>query len=238
MSQSYSELDAIAVLKTVRILGQRIRERFPDAGLAGVCKTLQGICEESTEQLAAIRRPIWPLRIASAVLLLIVAGLIVVTVVNVRVSDEAFLLANFVDIVQNIIQDLVYLAIGVFFLVRLETIMKRRRVSRIIHQLRSIAHVIDMHQLTKDPDRVLHNDSITTPSSPRVTLTPFLLRRYLDYCSEMLSLTGKIAALYLKDFDDPATVAAVTEIEELTTGLSRKIWQKITALPHQETKSA
>ena len=136
---------------------------------------------------------------------------------------------------QNIIQDLVYLAIGVFFLVRLETTIKRHRVSRIIHQLRSLAHVIDMHQLTKDPHRVLGRDTavmVATTSPPAATLlTPFLLRCYLDYCSEMLSLTGKIAALYLKDFDDPATVAAVTEIEELTTGLSRKIWQKITALP-------
>ena len=96
MSQKYSELNAGAVLKTVRTLGRRIEERFPEAGLGGVCKTLEGICEESKVQLAAIRRPIWPLRIASAVLLLVVAGLIVVTVVNVRVSDEAFQLTNFV----------------------------------------------------------------------------------------------------------------------------------------------
>ncbi|MCB1097126.1 MAG: hypothetical protein R3F19_23535 [Verrucomicrobiales bacterium] len=231
MSKSYSELDADAVLKTVRALGRRVAERFPDAGLRGVCRTLEEVCAESTAHLAAIRRPIWPLRIASGLLLLIVAALTILSVVNIRVSDEAFLLPNFVDIVQNIIQDLVYLAIGVFFLVRLETTIKRHRVSRIIHQLRSIAHVIDMHQLTKDPHRVLNKNLVTTASSPVVTLTPFLLRRYLDYCSEMLSLTGKIAALYLKDFDDPATVAAVTEIEELTTGLSRKIWQKITALP-------
>ena len=46
----------------------------------------------------------------------------------------------------------------------------------------------------------------------------------------MLSLTGKIAALYLKDFDDSVVVSAVNEIEELTTGLSRKIWQKIIGL--------
>lgn len=231
MGRTYSELDATAVLQTLRTLGRRIEERFPNAGLRGVCKSLEEICVASTAQLAYIRRPIWPLRIASGLLLLIVAGLIAITVVNVRVSDEALLLANFVDIVQNIIQDLVYLAIGVFFLVRLETLIKRRRVSRVIHQLRSIAHVIDMHQLTKDPDRVLRANADTTASSPTITLTPFRLRRYLDYCSEMLSLTGKIAALYLRDFDDPATVAAVTEIEELTTGLSRKIWQKITALP-------
>ena len=96
-----------------------------------------------------------------------------------------------------------------------------------LHEIRAIAHVIDMHQLTKDPDRILRESSDDTEHSPKMPLTPFLLRRYLDYCSEMLSLCGKIASLYLNNFEDPAAVAAVNEIEDLTTGLSRKIWQKI-----------
>ena len=49
----------------------------------------------------------------------------------------------------------------------------------------------------------------------------------LAMISEMLSLLGKIAALYVQWFDDPAALAAVNEIENLTTGLSRKIWQKL-----------
>ena len=31
----------------------------------------------------------------------------------------------------------------------------------------------------------------------------------------------------MQDFDDPVTLAAVNEIEILTNGLARKIWQKI-----------
>ena len=61
-------------------------------------------------------------------------------------------------------------------------------------------------------------------------MSAFELNRYLDYCSEMLSLTGKIAALYVQHFDDSDAVAAVSEVEQLTTGLSRKIWQKIMIL--------
>ncbi len=45
--------------------------------------------------------------------------------------------------------------------------------------------------------------------------------------SELLSLTGKIAALYVQRFDDPVVITAVNEVETLCTGLSRKIWQKI-----------
>ena len=54
------------------------------------------------------------------------------------------------------------------------------------------------------------------------------LARYLDFCSEMLSLTGKVAALYVQNFEDSVALQAVNEIEDLTTGLSRKIWQKLT----------
>jgi hypothetical protein len=61
-------------------------------------------------------------------------------------------------------------------------------------------------------------------------MSPFELTRYLDYCSEMLSLTSKLAALYAQNLPDPVVIDAVNEIESLTTNLSQKIWQKITIL--------
>jgi len=61
-------------------------------------------------------------------------------------------------------------------------------------------------------------------------MTPFELTRYLDYCSEMLAVISKIAALYVQDFNDPVTLAAVDEVQDLTGGLSQKIWQKIMIL--------
>jgi hypothetical protein len=53
------------------------------------------------------------------------------------------------------------------------------------------------------------------------------LLRYLDYCSDMLALTGKLAALYMQDVQDPVIIQTVNEIENLTGNLSRKIWQKM-----------
>ena len=122
----------------------------------------------------------------------------------------------------------VFLLLGgaVLFLVTAETRIKRRRALKAIHELRALAHVIDMHQLTKDPERLLAHRN-PTPSSPKQKLSSGELERYLDYCSEMLSLIGKLAALYVQKFDDPVALAAVNEVEDLTTGLSRKIWQKI-----------
>ena len=61
-------------------------------------------------------------------------------------------------------------------------------------------------------------------------MTRMQLARYLDYVTELLSLVSKIAALYVQRFDDEVAMDAVNDIESLTTGLSRKIWQKITLL--------
>lgn len=86
-----------------------------------------------------------------------------------------------------------------------------------------------MHQLTKSPEAAVA-PSADTASSPKRTLSAFELSRYLNYCSELLSLIGKISALYSQTLDDPVVLNAVDDIEDLTTELSQKIWQKITLL--------
>ena len=69
-----------------------------------------------------------------------------------------------------------------------------------------------------------------TPSSPARTLSHFELTRYLDYCSEMLSLAAKVAVLYAQSFPDATVVEVVSDIERIAAGLSQKIWQKIMIL--------
>src|SRR4029078_12780636 len=115
------------------------------------------------------------------------------------------------------------------FLVTWETRIKRARALRAIHELRAMAHIVDMHQLTKDPERAFKIGT-DTASSPKRVLSPFELSRYLDYCSETLSLISKIAALYVQGFQDAVVLDAVDDMEDLTMGISRKIWQKITLL--------
>ena len=45
----------------------------------------------------------------------------------------------------------ILVGLGVIALTRLESRWKRGRALASLHTLRSLAHVIDMHQLTKDP---------------------------------------------------------------------------------------
>jgi hypothetical protein len=225
----HRSLDAGSIAATIERLCQRVEVRFPGSGLAGVCRELDVIAERAAETSAWIGRPILPLRIAVGLLVALILAGLAVTLAALRAPALPPTLSELVQAIEAGVNDLVFVAIAIFFLLTLETRLKRRRALRAIHELRSIAHVIDMHQLTKDPEWVLDRGRETGVLPPR-TMDRFELSRYLDYCSEALSLTGKVAALYMRDFDDPVALQAVNEVEALTTGLSRKIWQKLSIL--------
>lgn len=226
---SYQNLDPTQIVETIERLTQRIDERFPDSGLGGVCRELLRVGRQAEERSEWIGKPILWLRITSWVFAVLIAVGIVVTVGTAPVRFQATTASELVSLVEAGTNEIIALGAGLFFLVTLESRIKRRRALSAIHELRSIAHIIDMHQLTKDPERVL-GPKLLTPSSPALSLDRFQLGRYLDYCSEMLSLTGKVAALYVQRFDDSVALASTAEVETLVTGLSSKIWQKIVVL--------
>ena len=122
---------------------------------------------------------------------------------------------------------------AVLFLVSIENRTKRRKVIQAVNKLRCLAHVVDSHQLTKDPC-YLDQHVIRTPHSPERNMNSFQLRRYLDYCSEMLALISKVGFLYVQDYHDPFATEAVNDLDDLTNGLSRKIWQKIMTIRKEE----
>jgi hypothetical protein len=219
-------LDVEAIARTVALLRRRIDERFPDSGLGRVCRELETIAGHTPERAAWIAAPIRPLRIGVAALVVVIAAGLLGTVFSLHRPNQPMEVFQFVQLLESGINDVVLVGAGVFFLLTLETRIKRRRALTAIRELRAIAHIIDMHQLTKDPEWVMTPGEASS-LLPERSLTRFELSRYLDYCSEMLSITGKIAALYIQDFDDDVALAAVNEVENLTTGLSRKIWQKL-----------
>ena len=182
-------------------------------------------------------RPQWRLRVAIGLLILLMAAAFVIGVVLAfrDAGSEIDRLTSFdwLGVTESAINDLIFGGIALFFLLSIERRRKRNVALVALHRLRSFAHVIDMHQLTKDPERMASGVAATA-ESPKVELTPEQLGRYLDYCSELLSIIGKVAALYAEATNDPQVLATVNEIENLTVGLSRKIWQKI-ALLHATT---
>ncbi len=224
------KLDADRIHHTSERLERRISERFPEAGLRRVSRQLVELAGQAKATTLWIKQPKAGLRALSfGVIGLIVLGTIAIVVASVRSTGG---LRDIGDVVQSLeagMNGLVLLGAAIWFFVSIETRIKRGRVLKALHELRTLAHLIDVHQLTKDPD-MLSSGAPRTESSPERTLTPWQLGRYLDYCTEMLSLTGKIAALYSDGFDDPEAVDAVTDLEALTNALQHKIWQKIVLL--------
>jgi hypothetical protein len=226
----YGELQPRLIIDTLQRLEQRICERFPGSGLGQVSGELRALGARTDEIVAGLRGPIWPLRITAG---LAAAGLVAAVVwlvsLTLRVSLDVGNISEVLQASDAALNDVIFLSLAVFFLFSLETRVKRRRALRALHRLRSIVHIVDMHQLTKDPQIVVSGGRDTT-SSPARALTRFELARYLDYCSEMLSLASKLAALHVQYVNDPVVLDAVNDIETLAASLSNKIWQKIMIL--------
>lgn len=225
----YRTIDAERVIATAEQLEARIADRFPDSGLRKVAAELILLSRDIASQAAALEAPIRSLRIltaATVVLGVVIIGFVMTILSFDRISTGAF---DFVQGIEATLNTLLLVGLGLITLSQLEIRVKRRRVFDGLHQLRSMIHVIDMHQLTKDP-ATLRGDFTPSKHSPARQLSAADLSRYLDYCSEMLSVTGKLAALYAQSVNDDVVVAAVNGIEELGTNLSRKIWQKITLI--------
>ena len=224
-------------MHTLERLRDRIAERLPRAGLLGVGEELLALAHEAAGIVAYLRRPHWPIRIGVGVAIAVMATMLIAVATTLRLPARVDGLTVFIQAIESAINDLVFLGIGLYFLITTETRIKRRRALEALHQLRSIVHIVDMHQLTKDPERLLaaHLD---TASSPARTMTAAEIGRYLDYCSELVSLASKVAALFVQHFNDGIVLAAVDEIETLATGISGKLWQKITLLETAWRRSA
>jgi hypothetical protein len=225
-------LDAQRVIDTVGTLQRRIVERFPGAGLGAVCGELLVVAKDSSARAQRIARRHILLRLGLIVLSLAGVAVLGWVLWELRhldlktVADSVSSLFQGIDALAN----LLVLTGGIFFfMITIEQRLKRRRALSALHELRALVHVIDMHQLTKDPSAAVSVGG-KTPSSPARTLTPYELSRYLDYCSEMMSLTSKVAVLFAQSLPDPIVTEAVSDIERIASGMSQKIWQKIMML--------
>lgn len=222
----YKRLHLDKVASTIAKLEQRITERFPKSGLRFVCHELLSLANSTRTRVAWITKANLGIRIGVAMIMVSAVLLLWFTADTLGLDLRVPRSNEIVQLVDSLLNTFVLMGASIFFLVTLEKRIKRGRALDALHELRAIAHVIDMHQLTKDPSVVARN-SERTPSSPERDFTPYQLRRYLDYCAEMLSLVGKLAAVYSQKLPDPEIVTAANEIESLCASLSRKIWQKI-----------
>ena len=226
----FQSLDPARILVTAERLEQRIAERFPDRGLARVAGEVTGMARQIAREVEELTPPIRSLRILVGVV--VAAGATVFLWVGsiLPLNQVGRAAVGSVESVEALINTLLLAGLGLVALIRLEARVKGRRVARGLHRLRSVIHVIDMHQLTKDPV-TLTPGYRATPHSPGRDLTLPDMARYLDYCTELLAMTGKLAALYAQAVPEEGVATAVNDIELLGASLARKIWQKIALIP-------
>jgi len=222
----YRNLNADLIVQTCRATQERIAEQFVNSGLSKIAAEILTVSEQAAGLAAWLARPHLPLRALAGIGIATIFIIIISVAMSVKVQMTFSSIGEFLQGLDAAINEVVFIGIAAFFFVTLETRLKRRRALNAIRELRALAHIIDMHQLTKDPERIT-GTPITGTEAAKRPQNPAELIRYLDNCGDLLALISKISALYVQDFDDPVTLAAVNEIENLTSGLSRKIWQKI-----------
>jgi len=222
----YRNLDPNKIVETCRVARDEIAGRFAGSSLSRVAEEIHAVSTQAAALSGWLARPHVPLRAVAGLGIVAVVIIVLGVALNVKVQPTFGSIADFLQGSEAAISEVVFLGIAVLFFLSLETRLKRRRALKAIHVLRSMAHIIDMHQLTKDPERITGPRAEGEAAAKRPQ-NPAELIRYLDFCSDQLALLSKIAALYVQNFDDPVTLSAVNEVENLTNGLSRKIWQKI-----------
>jgi len=225
----FRKLDPEQIVATASRLERRIEERFPGAGLGQLARELTQVTREARALSAWLAAPNKPLRIGVTLAIVGLLAVVLVAAATLRGEIGPHSWADWVQSLEALVNDAVFVGVAVYFLLGLEVRRKRARALEALHVLRSLAHIVDMHQLTKDPERIVAGGP-STPSSPARTMSAFELTRYLDYSTELLAIISKVAALYVQELADPVTVAASNSVEELAVNLSRAIWQKIVIL--------
>lgn len=236
MSNNQKLIAIERIIEAIAILKQRIHERLPNSTIENIGGHLLKIAENSEAVVIKVNKPDYALRAINWVIIAVMSVLLgfglMVAIISSGAESHRSQTVDLLQGLESAINIIVFSGIAIYFLgQRLEKKVKQAESIDYLNSLRSIAHLIDLEQLTKDPQRLMHsNIDMATPSSPALEYDRFLLNRFLSYCSEMLSLIGQLAAYHSENTGDRETIDAANDIERLTGQMAQKIWQKLTVL--------
>src|SRR5206468_3129007 len=119
--------------------------------LGSVAAELSGLVGEVTAQSSTDRRRNRVIGLACRVAAIaFVAAAITAIILAVRdalPTSGGIRGFQWLSVLESGIVDVVYASIAVYFLMSLPNRLTRRRLLALLHRLRSLAHVVDMHQL-------------------------------------------------------------------------------------------
>ena len=220
----YKELNIETIIEAINLLKLRIKDRFPEANWIVVCNELRELATKCKINIYDLNKPYIYFRISFYLIIIIAIASILFTFSMLKIDLSILTFDYFITVSESLLNEIVMIGASFYFLFKLEDIIKQKKILIALQELRTIAHIIDMHQLTKDPSNF---GLEKTRYSPKRELTKDQLSKYLDYCSEMLSLTSKVAAIYGFNNRDQLVLETIHNIEILSSSLSSKIWQKI-----------
>ncbi|MEJ6579944.1 MAG: hypothetical protein QNL33_15700 [Akkermansiaceae bacterium] len=218
------------------VIGHSATSKFPNAKLAGDSQWFIEVAFEN--EVAAVAEGTVarvPEIVKPKIFLRIMVGLLVVAVLSgpllfsvlLSFSEEVNNLGHFLEATDAGLHLLLILTGGIIFLVGLENRLRRNHSLDALVEFRSLAHLVDLHQINKDPGL----DRMAAPVPDRRTVrSDAALAEYLDFSGDLLSIIGKLAAYYAQNLRDRVVLDAVTEIETLSSSLSNKLWLKIIVL--------
>lgn len=222
---SYRTLDPEKLVAAACKLADKVNHSFPSSGLGALAREVSCLTRETIVRLTFIERPNWPLRIAVAVLVVLaVLGPLIFSAM-LQFRETVGSLGDFLEATDAGLQMVLLLGASIAFLVTLEGRIRRNRALAAIAEFRSMAHLVDMHQINKDPG--IDHRPAPSGADRRTVRSDAKLVLYLDHASDLLALIGKLAAYYGQHLRDRVVLDAVNEIESLTTGMSANLWQKI-----------
>ena len=150
---------------TIGKLCRRIEERFPGSGLGQTCDDFFQFTKTSKKNIAWIVRPILWIRATAYVIIAATSILLIYsfTLIDFKVKNT---FAEWATIAEASFNDIILIGAAFFFLFTLENRIKRRRALKVLNEIRGFAHVVDMHQLTKDP-QLVGTERKDTENSPK-----------------------------------------------------------------------
>ncbi|MFT6863423.1 MAG: hypothetical protein ACJAVK_001984 [Akkermansiaceae bacterium] len=223
----YRTIDPTKLILTISKMADRVEAQFPKSGLSAVANEVAAVAEGTVARVIDIKKPRLILRfIVGFLVLLVLSGPLIFSLL-LSFSEEVTNLGDFLEATDAGLHMLLVLAGGIVFLVGMENRGQRNDALEALAEFRSLAHLVDLHQINKDPGL----DLMVAPEHDiRTVRTDEELAIYLDLSGDLLSIVGKLAAYYAQNLSDRVVLDAVNEIETLTSSLSNKLWLKILVL--------
>ena len=162
----YREINPTKLIDSVGKMADRVEEQFPSSGLSAVANEVAAVAEGTVARVAEIKKPRIGLRIGVGIMVLLVLSGPLLFSFLLSFSEEVTNLGDFLEATDAGLHMLLVLAGGIYFLVGMENRMRRNQALDAIAEFRSLTHLVDLHQINKNPGL----DSLKPPENDKRTV--------------------------------------------------------------------